>query len=75
MKKGVRKLTFWYMQYLANQVSSFGSATVRALRMLDRRVSIVEQATPGASRAVASTLEAMDPTPVPAPTAEVVVDT
>ena len=41
VKKGVRKLTFWYMQYLANQVSSFGSATVRALRMLDRRVSIV----------------------------------
>ena len=74
VKKGVRKLTFWYMQYLANQVSSFGSATVRALRMLDRRVSIVEQSTPGASRAVASALEAMDPVPVPAPTAEVIAD-
>ena len=74
VKKGVRKLTFWYMQYLANQVSSFGSATVRALRMLDRRVSIVEQATPGASRAVANALEAMDPTPVPGPTAEVVAE-
>ena len=74
VKKGVRKLTFWYMQYLANQVSSFGSATVRALRMLDRRVSIVEQSTPGASRAVANALEAMDPVPVPAPTAEVVAE-
>ena len=74
VKKGVRKLTFWYMQYLANQVSSFGSATVRALRMLDRRVSIVEQATPGASHAVANAVEAMDPTPVPAPTAEVVAE-
>ena len=74
VKKGVRKLTFWYMQYLANQVSSFGSATVRALRMLDRRVSIVEQSTPGASRAVATALEAMDPVPVPAPTAAVVAE-
>ena len=42
--------------------------------MLDRRVSIVEQATPGASRAVANALEAMDPTPLPASTAEVVAD-
>jgi hypothetical protein len=74
VKKGVRKLTFWYMQYLANQVSSFGSATVRALRMLDRRVSIVEQSTPGASRAVANALEAIDPVAVPAPTAALVAE-
>lgn len=73
VKKGVRKLTFWYMQYLANQVSSFGSATVRALRMLDRRVTVVEQATPGASRTVANTLDAIDPAPLPGPTVKAVV--
>ena len=74
VKKGVRKLTFWYMQYLANQVSSFGSATVRALRMLDRRVTVVEQATPGASRTITSTLDAIDPAPLPGPTVDAVVD-
>lgn len=74
VKQGVRKLTFWYMQYVANQVSSFGNATVRALRMLDRRVTIVEQATPGASRTVAGVLEAIDPAPVPLPTIDVVAE-
>ncbi|HMK11069.1 MAG TPA: hypothetical protein VK461_05790 [Acidimicrobiales bacterium] len=74
VKKSVRKLTYWYMQYVANQVTAFGSATVRALRMLDRRVAAVEQATPGASRSIASTLETIDPVPLPDGTAEAIAE-
>ncbi len=74
VKKSVRKLTFWYMQYVANQVTSFGSATVRSLRMLDRRVAIVEQSTPGASPAIATALDAIDPVPIPDATADVIVE-
>lgn len=64
VKRVVKKLTFWYMQHVANQVSSFGSAVVRALRMLDRRLTRLEEAVPSAHKGVQAVVDDFEPLPV-----------
>ena len=43
VKRLLRKLMAWYLNYLAQQVTAFGSAVVRALRALGERVGAVEE--------------------------------
>jgi hypothetical protein len=42
VKRVLRKAMAWYLNYLAQQVTSFGTATVRALRALGDRVTVLE---------------------------------
>jgi hypothetical protein len=48
VKRVLHKLMSWYLRYVAQQVSVFAGATVGALKLLGRRVEILEAATPGA---------------------------
>jgi SAM-dependent methyltransferase len=41
-KGTLRKLMWWYLDYVADQLTRFGSATTRLLRMLDDRLSQLE---------------------------------
>lgn len=50
VKRVLRKLVEWYMRYLAQQVSTFSTSTVAALRLLHRRLEAVEGATPALDR-------------------------
>ncbi|HZU73255.1 MAG TPA: methionine biosynthesis protein MetW [Acidimicrobiales bacterium] len=43
VKRALRKGMAWYLEYLAQQVTAFGSASVRALRALGERVGSVEE--------------------------------
>jgi hypothetical protein len=52
VKKVLRKLMAWYLRYVAQQVSVFATATVGALKLLGRRVAVLEASTPGADPAV-----------------------
>lgn len=45
-KRALRKGMAWYVNYLAQQVNTFGSATVRSLRLLGDRVSDLEAQAP-----------------------------
>ncbi|HZT67893.1 MAG TPA: hypothetical protein VFA11_19040 [Acidimicrobiales bacterium] len=42
VKRLLRKAMAWYLNYLAQQVTAFGSATVRALRALGERLGAIE---------------------------------
>ena len=42
VKRVLRKAMAWYLNYLAQQVTAFGTATVRALRALGDRVTVLE---------------------------------
>jgi hypothetical protein len=48
VKKVLRKAMSWYLRYIAQQVSVFASSTVGALKLLGKRVTALEAATPGA---------------------------
>ena len=47
VKRVLRKVMAWYLNYLAQQVTAFGSATVRALRALGARVDDLEETVSG----------------------------
>ncbi len=44
VKKGVRVAVGWYLQYVTQQVATFGTMTVRAVRILGERVEKLEAA-------------------------------
>ncbi|HEX4539303.1 MAG TPA: hypothetical protein VH112_03585 [Acidimicrobiales bacterium] len=50
-KGALRKMMWWYLDYLADQLTRFGSATTRLLDLLDDRVSELEDAGSGADAA------------------------
>jgi SAM-dependent methyltransferase len=52
VKTELRKLMAWYLRSIAQQVSVFATATVGALKLLGRRVAVLEASTPGADPAV-----------------------
>lgn len=54
VKRTLRKLTEWYMRYLAQQVSAFATSTVAGLRLLHGRVEKLEAALPAADPRVVS---------------------
>jgi len=43
VKRVLRKAMAWYLEYLAQQVTAFGTATVRALRALGERQGVIEE--------------------------------
>lgn len=43
IKKSLRSLSFWYMSWITQQVSQFGSAVARALHLVDERLTAAEQ--------------------------------
>jgi hypothetical protein len=47
-KQLLRRVMAWYMEYLAAQLNRFMASTVRALRLLDERVSALEASAPDA---------------------------
>ncbi|MEM9200852.1 MAG: methyltransferase domain-containing protein [Actinomycetota bacterium] len=42
LKWGTRKLTYWYLRYVTDQVGAFSNVLVRLLRRLDERVTDLE---------------------------------
>jgi hypothetical protein len=71
VKKALRKSMAWYLRYLAQQVSALGSATTRAMRIIEVRLDAVE-AVSAASPAVQSVLDAVPPADVDAATIDLV---
>ena len=43
VKRVLRKAMAWYLEYLAQQTTAFGTASVRALRALGERQSVIEE--------------------------------
>ena len=43
VKRVLRKAMAWYLEYLAQQMTAFGTASVRALRALGERQSVIEE--------------------------------
>jgi SAM-dependent methyltransferase len=52
-KGTLRKMTWWYFDYVAQQLNRFGSAATRLLQILDERVSKLEGADVAAGHAAA----------------------
>ncbi|HEX6476072.1 MAG TPA: hypothetical protein VF005_02265 [Acidimicrobiales bacterium] len=50
-KGAIRRLTWWYLDYVADQLTRFGSATTRLVRILDERLSRLEDVTAAADAA------------------------
>lgn len=50
LKRTLKKLMAWYLRYLAQQVSAFSAAVVTSLRLLGRRVEVLEAAAPDPAR-------------------------
>jgi hypothetical protein len=73
VKKALRSGMAWYLRYVAQQVSAMGSATTRALRIVERRVDALE-AVSAASPAVQSMLASLPPVVVDSGVAASVVD-
>jgi SAM-dependent methyltransferase len=61
-KGAIRKLTWWYLDYVADQLTRFGSATTRLLHILDDRVSQLE-AVGAAADAAGRLAPPFDPAP------------
>ncbi|HEY1633426.1 MAG TPA: hypothetical protein VGF64_01610 [Acidimicrobiales bacterium] len=61
-KGALRKLMWWYLDYVADQLTRFGSATTRLLQMLDDRVSRLE-GVGGAADAAGRLAPPFDPAP------------
>jgi hypothetical protein len=45
LKRGLRALMAWYLRFLAQQVTAFAGAITRAVRLLGRRVDVLERIT------------------------------
>src|SRR5581483_5001884 len=43
VKRVLRKAMAWYLEYLAQQMTAFGTASVRALRALGERLEVAEE--------------------------------
>jgi hypothetical protein len=56
VKRAVKVLTAWYMIFVGRQVVAFASTTLRALRILGRRVDVLEARSPATDPRVAATL-------------------
>jgi len=63
-KRGLRKAMAWYLRYVTQQVSALGGVLVRALTVLDRRVSRLEAAVPATSERVVTELRSFDAEPL-----------
>lgn len=50
VKRVIRKIIVWEVRYVAQQVSGFSSAITRAVRLLGRRVTALEQVSPPPAR-------------------------
>jgi hypothetical protein len=74
VKKLLRKLMSWYLRYLAQQVSVFASSVVGALKLLGRRVELLEASTPGADPAVRGASRRVASPPELVPFADQIVD-
>src|SRR5205807_4991586 len=61
-KGALRKLMWWYLDYVADQLTRFGSATTRLLNILDNRVSRLEDVA-AASDAAGRLAPPFDPAP------------
>jgi hypothetical protein len=44
VKRSIRKLIYWYLRYLADQLSVLHNVIVRLLRRMDERLDVVEEA-------------------------------
>ncbi|MCU1459478.1 MAG: hypothetical protein JWL73_3570 [Actinomycetia bacterium] len=63
VKKGVRAAVGWYLQYVTQQVATFGTMTVRAVRILGERVERLEAAS-GSAAVAAEAAKLAPSTPV-----------
>lgn len=61
VKKGVRRLVYWCLNYVTGQVQSFAVVVARGLRLLGRRVESLERATPALSSGVAAEVARLSP--------------
>jgi SAM-dependent methyltransferase len=61
-KGAIRKMMWWYLDYVADQLTRFGSATTRLLHILDDRVGELEEAS-AAADAVGRLAPPFDPAP------------
>ena len=65
VKRCIRKLVYWYLRYLADQINAWNNAVVRWMRQTDRRLRSLEAATSSWSDARDRTaLEATKATPL-----------
>ncbi len=71
VKKGVRVAVGWYLQYVTQQVATFGTMTVRAVRILGERVERLEAAS-GSAAVAAEAAKLAPSTPVAPFTAPIV---
>lgn len=73
-KRGLRKAMAWYLRYVTQQVSALGGVLVRALTVLDKRVSRLEAAVPATSERVVEELRTYDVAPLAEAWRELAVD-
>jgi len=65
VKRCIRKLVYWYLRYLADQINAWNNTVVRWMRRTDRRLQSLEAATsPWPDTRGRNTLEATGATPL-----------